>query len=71
MPSQENLKQKLKCQRKVPQLINIVVNDSKQTPSVNLHMVLISSSESLNNPSFSKRLRMIQALASLSPVPAC
>uniref|UniRef100_A0A2P2ITJ3 Uncharacterized protein n=1 Tax=Rhizophora mucronata TaxID=61149 RepID=A0A2P2ITJ3_RHIMU len=33
-------------------------------PSVRLHMVLTLSVESLNNPSFSKRLRTIQALAS-------
>lgn len=39
----------------------------ERTPSVSLHMVFVSSSESLNNPSFCKRFLIIQALASKSP----
>lgn len=39
----------------------------KKIPSVNLQIASVSSFESLNKPSFSKRLRIIQALASASP----
>ena len=36
-----------------------------QIPSVNLHIMSVSSFESLNSPSFSRRLRTIHALASV------
>lgn len=39
----------------------------KKIPSVNMQIASVSSFESLNKPSFSKRLRIIQALASASP----
>lgn len=48
--------------------ISLVINSTKELPSVNLQTASISSFERLNNPSLSSRFLAIQALASADQI---